>query len=1386
MPYKTPEWALKAQNKFDSLIPSLGKLGTETIKYTEDGGIGVNNLPMPGTFRQTPDVGNVVMPSMPQISDGGGGMVSAFSSVVSSGRDFSSPQTVDRGINVGYMAPNLKQGLKITIKQVGKFLQKSDPSSIAGMIKATVKETWGAGERMLGAFGVGSYMMATDPLFRKYAMSRIGTAKLTPEEQKEFDNIYVPALLDMLRGAGFKDEDINDNSALFRRWVSDLFTLETTAATLWSGGSSLVKATKAVPMAISSFNAGMNKKIVAGIVDDAFKKGITLTVDTADNVFAVASRKEAIKRFFGLINTAMKPTAKIISTGLAFEATNAVRKYIDPDTAERIARDQRSFIDSLSTAEMLALDLGIGVFIPLEIPGLNTLRSGMKTFDDYLDFELGSKAFYNFFSDDESIKVLNKLSEFSDLQSGIGADHAARATLLSHTLTVMQENGISSKNFEHFIEMWGSWANKVDDVDTLAYLRRLDNEGTRTALSWYSKKLGRALTSAESLKHWFVTSIEGRFVGDLGDELSSRFDDAVKIATEGLPETTSKINRTVEQVTEIKKIVGKVVVGGDARKIRDALDVLEAKKANLLAELDDTLRTMNYKFINKGGKLFVPKAVSEVPEVRRLLDAMKDIAKTVDDAKASGVSFGIGDDILTTLSNSKLVELNEAYTRFTGNIMSSATMANARAVYSDELMGAFNVLKEHVGGYTGAYNKLVGGDGASLWAKILTESDSAEVNKALKLVKETLVGKVLAPAASDVDVAKFVLAFPTSVDDVGDVAKSVVKVLTKDQKRVLKMQEAISNFDKRLVAIMRAAPTQTQVSTIEKTVTEIRRVEATLPRGMFVPEFMAAHFSRWGKGITRIPMVDIPREGAVRQLAKAVADLQDANGVTRFIADYLVPHPPSDIYVKAMTRLESTLDTLSPGNKESILRDLAKIQDEGISLIPVLPGGGPKWEALGKPMVTGLQWRDLDRVGKVYGVDNLGKLVHESFVTSMSISGFKPGIVDRLRAAPGLGALYDSLYKQYMLTRFAINPVFHAQQVPEAALIGMLRSFNLPKELAGGYIEAITKLPLSQLDAAELRLFNRLRGDLVSKVAKKGSAIAEATQETRFMEDLIQSTGLEERKRLRAFIAEFPVQVRGSLFEMPILNNTDPLMIPEYKKKILSLMNNPDEISKIIGEAYDRKDEFDPWSEAVLRSIRKTNVEVQKVTSYNLNRSALEKDLHAILFPFSFGKKTWSEVAGFVGGGSVARPAVVGRVFTGVDDLQYDESVMEINARYPTWTGWIYNMSMINPQYPLVNSETGSAWFGGLRGSPAQAVLFDTLVGGRYDAADDPEAALRKLGGGGASFWVKGGRSRSGAGQAYMEVFRQGTAEQQRNYIYLLRRMKLEKQLREQEEELDR
>lgn len=1357
MPYKLPEWAKIAQTKFNSLLPTLGNLDKSALDLSESPG--VENIPLPGTIRRdAPDLANVITTPLPATTGKGFGSASQ----IASQKYKNATQTVrDDSFKVSFGKPGAVGTLidvgEVTLKQVGKFLEKGDITSVAGLIKSTAVETAAAVKRQIGVIGISGYLTLQEPLFRKYLKERVGLGDMTAQERAQYDATIAPAVTQLVKDLGYNIDDLGNNKEIAMQVAKDTFTIASTATAVYGTAKAIPGALKAGEVAASELSG----KFATEIINDAVKAGKPLIIDTAGNVFANPTTAKGVKVFVKTVLAANRPVfTELYKGGLALEAVQYIRKYIDPDTAERIARDQRKFIDSFSPAERFAIDLGIGLWLPFEVPGLKTTKNFLSKAESQAERTFGSYAFDKFFSDDESLKVLDKLAEIKDLGTGISADQQAKANLIKHTLTTLGENKRSALNFEHFVEEWNRFANKIDDPEIKAFIQRAKTEGTNTHLSWFSEKLNRSLTPAESLMHWFVTESEGKYIGDLGEELVARFQKAIELRTTGLPEVEETVLRTITRIEKVKELTGQVVKAGDAGEIRQLIDAAQSEKTEMLSQLSKRVESLGFQMIRQDGKLIVPTQALEDTNVRMLLDNLKGLSDEINRVVGEGRALGIPGDILRINTNEELLRYMEAYEKFTGAQVKAQTNMFTRNLLSNSTDKDIGLIKAYLARNPEARDRILTGKVEGLYQKFQGMLDDFR-------------GTVLPENATDDEVLDFVLSFPTSADTKLNLPKNVLKTITEQEKGILKINEAISNFDNQLVSYLRATPNP-QLTEVKEVVEQVRKIEAQLPRGAFAPEFLAEQ-TRWGAGVTEVPLANLD-ELTYPKWAEALVKLQDANGVTRWLTDYLVPHNPADIYVKAINRLNSTLETQAPGKVEAIIREISQVQDRGISLIPAMPGGGPTWRALGKPMISGVDWKTLDAIGNKYGVEKLGNLTREVFVNSLTETGIKPGIVDRLRASPSVGGLFDALYRQYMLTRFALNPIFHVQQMPETALIGAMRSFNLPTEMSQKYLKTVFKLPTQSLDDGEKGLFKLLKGDLFAKVAKTGEAtdLGAITQEGLELTDVLESTTLEETKRLRAFIAEFPVQLRGTLFDMPALKNTDPLMLDEYRDIILGIQGDARKITELIGTAHSTSG-FDVLNEAVRRAVKETNVEVQKLTSYNLNRSGLEKDLHAILFPFSFSKKAWSEIAGFATGGSVARLSATGEAITQFSDYQDSPTMMEIRAKYPTMVGWIYNMAFVNPQFPIVNTSEGSVGFGGAKGTPFQAILWDTFVNpdGKYNIGENPAQALRKLGGGGAAFFLRD------LPAAYSEVFKNDTAEEQRRRTYMLQRLQLEHKVKE-------
>lgn len=1373
MPYQRPDWASTVRAKYNDLVPTLGGAERYAQAYDE-GGAPLKSFPTPGSVRRDmPDV-SIPGPAFPET--GKKISLSRSNKVGSASRTFNVTGATNKGATL------LNSG-KTTLRDVGNVLEKTDPSQVIGAIKGTVKETAKSGARYFGAVGLASQVV-TDKLFQKLLLK----GRLSKEEMDQLDSRMSKDYVRQLELMGFDltgtDEEVNER---FRKQVgSDAFNVAAAVATLAPIVSASVTAAKTIfkggkPL-LSVMANGFSKtavreaiggKVTKSLVDRGGKKIVTeviekagspLIVDVAGNVFAKSTTKSAVKFVFSegakdvlkFSNNIIKPlSVEIYKQGMTMELINEARKYVDAESALRIERDQRKFVEDLSLGERLFLDLAVGYWLPFEIPGLKTTYRMLEEAGDGVSLAAASRAVDKMFSDDKSIEVLNRLAQFQDVAKGTPLDVGVKGTLMHHLLTVMDEDK-AAKTVEHLTERMLSWANDP----SVAFLnKRRDIENIATNLSWYSEKLGRPLEPHERLMHWFVTSMKGSYVGDLGEGLADEFENALKLATSGIPAGKEQVLRIIERSQDVKELTGRVIKAGDAKLARQAIDVGLNDKADLLIALRERLRGFGSDLIIKEGKVIVPDAFKDMPEIRSIIDDLAMLQRGISDAVAEARAIGVPDNLLSLPSNKWLLDTRDAFDKYQSIIGQAETSQQLRAFLQNVTDSDIAKLKSYIARNPEGRDKILTGQ-LKGYTKIITDATE-------------LRGTVLAADATDDQILDFLLGLPTKSDASVKVPREVSRVLNKMEKEALQMNEAISNFDRQLLEVTRKSVELgikgdvpfTQA--IKEVVTEMRDIEAQLPRGMFAPEFLAKD-SRWGAGVTPIPL-DVISESKIPGWAEAFVKLQDANGVTRTLTDYMVPHNPSDLYVKAQNKLFNLLEEQAPGKAEAIVKEIAKVQDRGISMIPVMPGGGPKWEALGKPMISGVDWKTLDDIGKRFGVEGLGKMSREAFVNTMRESGIKPGIVDRLRAAPGIGAMYDALYRQYMLTRFAINPLFHAQQLPETALVGVLRSFNLPTDMSKAYLSSVTRSPLKSFDEAESALYRALYEPKIEKTVADGMENIAVIRETQSGTDLLKATTIEERKRLAAFMAEFPVKVRGELFNFPALKNVDPLALEEYRSFILDLQGNPAKMAEAIEQSFSTKG-YDLKMEAVKRAVKSTQTEVQKLVSYNLNRSALEKDVHAILFPFSFLKKFWSEVGNFATGGSVLRPGAVGEVMQGVSDFNESPTMIETRAKYPTMTGWIWGLTPINPTYPVVDIEHGSLGFGGLRATPVQAVLWDTFVDpdGKYDVTEDPEASVRKLGGGGASFYLRDLPS------FYGEIFRGDSPEQQRKYIYTLNRLQME------------
>lgn len=1345
MPDK-PTWAQAVRSKYSKIIPTLGSADASIV---DDTGLDLSKAPLAGTVRrELPDL---------SIAPVSGNKTFSGVTVAKPGRVARTARKRSFGVEKAPLGAkgSLVQAGQVTLQTLADVLERTDPSSVIGTVKGTIKETAKSTVRLAGAGGEQIYRLSTDPLFRKAATGQ----KLTPAEWKEFNERIAPEYERNLQLAGFNTRQTPEESA--KQTAADVFNVGTAIATAAPVVRTVGKTGKVLYQGGKPLLSSLSTKTVSALTKQAIKEGTPLAIDVSGNVFAQQTTKEVVKSILksGAKNTlkfaddVFKPVfTKIYTQGMVTELTNEARKLIDKEGAARIERDRRKFIEEdLSTPERLFLDLVVGYWLPFEVPALKTTYRTLDEAKDTVSLANASHAFDKAFADEKSLQILDRLSEFNDVKWNNPLDIQLKGDLLRHMMTNLDEDG-TARTVEHFSERLKLWANSPE-VDYM--IRRRKVEGTATNLSWYSNKLGRALEPHEQLMHWFITETRGDYIGDLGDELEAAFEEALRLRTTGLPERLEKVSRAIKRQQDIKLLAGgKIINAGDAATVRTSIDTMLVNRASILKELKSTLQDYGSDFIVKGEKLIVPEQFVEVPKIRKLLDANKEIGEDLAVLVNNARGFGVPNEILSIPSNKKLLEFDEAYDVFR-DFNSSFGAVDSSLKKDMEFI----------------YNQVLD-SGADIRSQVLVE-EKGKVYQKFEDVYNNLIkgGAVRADATKD-EVFDFIVSFPYE-KGVPKLTKGVLKTLNKAEQEALRLGETISNFDRYLVANLNQTgklPT-TEVTEI---IDEVRKIEAQLPRGAFAPEFLV-QTNRWGSGVTPIPLQTEPI--SIPQWAEAVAKLQDANGVTRAITNYLVPHNPADIYVKAMNKLESAIAAQNPDVVDKVLRDVAKVQDEGISLLPVLPGGGPKWDALGKPMITGVQWKTLDNIGKAYGIENLGQISREAFVNSISESGVKPFIVDQLRASPTVGSFFDAIYRQYMLARFAINPAFHAQQVPEAALFGTLRSFNLPTEMSEKYLKSVIRNPFADLTSEEQVLYDLLNdADFFAKTAKKGKGVdnlAGLTQETLLNPDVLKSTTLEERKRFAGFMAEFPVQVRGQLFDFPALKNTDPLAMEEYRDFILGLQNNPSKMVEVLQDAFSVND-FDLKREAVRRAVKSTNVEVSKLVSYNLNRSALEKDLHAIFFPFSFGKKTWSEITSTVTGGSVARPVIAGNIFEGLNELQENPTMMEVRAKYPTMVGWTWSLLPVNPQYDLVNLSQGSIGFGGLRAPPTQALLFDTFVDpeGKYNFIDNPDSSIRKLGGGGAAFWARD------LPALYSEIFRADTPEEQRRYIYWLRRYQLEAQIK--------
>lgn len=1354
MPYQKPEWATAVKTKYATLIPTLGNAESYARAY-DRGGAPIDSFPTPGTIRR--DMPDVSIPGTPFPSTGQKISLSRETRVGGSSRTFN---VTGAKSGIGTIA----QKGQVLLRDVGNVLEKTDPSQVVGAIKGTVKETIKSGARFFGSVGLAGQML-TDRLTQKLLLE----GRLSKKELEQLDARLNEEYLNQLRVMGYdlSGSDSDVDKKFKKQVVSDAFNVATTIAAVAPIGEAAVVTTKGVFQGGKPFLSLLEQGFKKSAVKEAIAAGNPLVVDVAGNVFAKPTAKSAVKFVFTegakdvlkYTNKTILPLAtEVYKQGMVLELVNEARKYIDKDSALRIERDQRQFVDSLSTGERIFLDVAVGFWLPFEVPGLKTTYRVLEDSKDAVALAGASRAFDKMFADEKSIEVLNRLSQFNDVSWGNALDIQLKGDLMRHMMTVLDEDN-TAKTVEHFSERLLSWANDP----SVAFLnKRRDIENIATNLSWYSEKLGRPLEPHERLMHWFVTETQGKYVGDLGDDLVNEFEKALKLRTTGIPAGQEKVLRIIERNQEVKALAGDVLKVGDAGSVRQVIDVGLNDKTDLLIALRDKLRTIGSELLVKDGKLYVPDDVKDLPEIRAILDDINMLQKGISDTVAEARAIGLPDNILSTPSNKWLLETRDAFEKYQSIVTKAESSQQLRTFLQNVTDQDIAKLKSFIARNPESRDKILTGE-LKNFTKIITNATE-------------LRGTALPLEATDDDILNFLLALPTKSDATARIPRDISRVLTKAEKEALQMNEAVSNFDKQLLEIMRKS-TEMELKgeipfsqAIKETVEEMRQIEEQLPRGAFAPEFLAKD-SRWGAGVTPIPLEAYPAK--IPGWAQAYVKLQDANGVTRALTDYMVPHNPTDIYVKAQNRLSNLIEEVAPGKTEAIIKEIAKVQDKGISMIPLMPGGGPKWEALGKPMISGVDWKTLDEIGQRFGVDGLGRMTREAFVNTMTESGIKPGIVDRLRAAPGIGAIYDALYRQYMIARFAINPIFHAQQVPETALLGVMRSFNLPKEMSEAYIKTVIRNPLSELDEAESALYKALYGGNIEKSIEGGVEGVDIVRGSLVDVDLVKGTTLEERKRLAAFMAEFPVRVRGELFDIPALKNVDPLVLEEYRDFILNLQGNPKAMSDAINEAFSTKG-FDPKLEAIRRAVKSTQTEVQKLVSYNLNRSALEKDLHAFLFPFSYLKKFWGEVGKFATGGSVLRLEAVGEGLQAISDINDSPSMLEVRAKYPTMTGWIWSMSPINPLYPVVDLQRGSLGLGGIRATPVQAIMYDTFVDpdGKYNLATDPDASLRKLGGGGASFYLRDLPS------FYSEMFKGDTPEQQKKYIYTLNRLQMEAKIK--------
>lgn len=1361
MPYTRSPLVTSIIQKYTDIIPTLGQIKPDAIAQRDSGGIDITGYE-PGTIRREAPVANIQIPGSTTSVKAGEAMLKAFNTPRPSYVGATYTQKQDPSFSVGKAA-------ELTFNKVSEVLQKFDPSSVIGVIKGDLIESAKGAGRLLGGAILSLDEFASSPVFRKASLGQ----DLTEAESRQLLEVVWPTFEANMQKVGYSDIE---KQTQMKSLAMDVFNVGTTAAAVLPAvgtGAKVLKGavTTGGKALLSEIAIKAELNIGKTAVKETIKAGLPLTVDEAGNVFGKSSTSYVVKEFLKVgskevlkftDDTAGAIVKKTYKQGLILEGVQQMRKYIDPESAERIARDQRDYVDSLSTGERLALDLALGLYLPLEIPGVETVKRVVTGGKDMVARADIARAIETVYTDSKSKQILDQLSKFRDVETELPLDIQLTGDLREHLYTVMKEGDITP-TVEHAREELSKFIGK--DPSIQAALDRAKAEGTATHLSWYSNKLGRALEPHEQLMHWFITETKREYIGDLGDNLTAEFEKALAQRTVGTAATTRTVYKAVvSKASEVKRLAGQSIRVGETKAIRDSLDIALISKTELMAQLLDVAKKAGHEIIEEGGQFRIPNILDEIPEAKSLVDSIRDLRESITSMVSQAKGLGIPDEILSIKTESELLKEYNAYSTVMGLTEMAASNLSARQL-------AFESLPMDVVGRIKTMYARTGSKDAILFGKTNTTKRFRE-----GIMGSGIIGSLVKADATDEDVLNFILSIPSRSDTFAKVPKDIKGIMKAAEKSALKMNEVVSRFDENILQMTRSGVARLDDELVQSIVTETRYIESKLPTGAFAPEFLTQQ-NRWNTSVTAVPLVD-KRNIDIATWATTVAKLQDANGVAKTITNYLSPHNPADIYIKAMNKLEGKLEELAPGKTDIILREISKVQDKGISLVPAMPGGGPQWEALGKPMISGVQWGKLDEIGKQFGIDNLGRISRESFVNVLSESGLKPGMVDRLRAAPGVGQLFDSLYRQYMLARFSLNPVFHLQQTPEAALIGVVRSFGLPTELSGKYLKSVLKNPLKSLAGDEVKLYELLQDtDLFAKTAKKGVNI---TQEAISGDVLTKAARWDEAKRFHAFVAEFPVRVRGELFQMPALGNVDPLSLPEFRELILGLQDNPGEIAKVIASAAS-DNTLGVWPEAVRRAIRSTNKEVQKFTSYNLNRSALEKDLHAIFFPFSYTKKVWSEVGGAVfskntniitplgsfKAGGVIKPMVFSEMLDGYEAANEDPSIMQLRARFPTWTGWAMSMTLVNPDYPIVNLDQGSIGLGSIRATPEQAIIFDTVTGGKYDIRKGDDTPLTKIGG--YRF------IRKELPSAYSEIFRGDTAVQKNRYQYLLNLMELER-----------